>query len=127
MVSITNLPRYTPRGKDPRYPLDRRLGGPQKRSERRGYKKNPFAFFGARTSIARSSSQSYSLQTQDSCRIRHKRLGDNVKVVIRLVEAVLTKKLTNSMKYIPSQVSHTASREIPSLIDECRLSVGLLM
>jgi hypothetical protein len=29
-----------PRGKDPRYPLDRRLGGPQSRSERRGQKKN---------------------------------------------------------------------------------------
>jgi hypothetical protein len=25
-----------PRGKDPRYPLDRRLGGPQSRSGRRG-------------------------------------------------------------------------------------------
>jgi hypothetical protein len=30
-----------PRGKDPRYPLNRRLGGPQNRSGRRGRKKNP--------------------------------------------------------------------------------------
>jgi hypothetical protein len=30
-----------PRGKSPRYPLYRRLGGPQSRSGRRGYRKNP--------------------------------------------------------------------------------------
>jgi hypothetical protein len=30
-----------PRGKDPRYPLDRRLGGPQSLSEHRGYRKKP--------------------------------------------------------------------------------------
>jgi hypothetical protein len=30
-----------PRRKDPRYPLDRRLGGPQSRSGRRDEKKNP--------------------------------------------------------------------------------------
>jgi hypothetical protein len=30
-----------PRGKDPRYPLYRRLGGPQSRSGHRGYRKNP--------------------------------------------------------------------------------------
>jgi hypothetical protein len=30
-----------PRGKDPRYPLYRRLGGPQSRFEHRGYRKNP--------------------------------------------------------------------------------------
>jgi hypothetical protein len=29
-----------PPGKDPRYPLDRRLGGPQNRSERGGEEKN---------------------------------------------------------------------------------------
>jgi hypothetical protein len=30
-----------PWGKDPRYPLYRRLGGPQSRSGHRGYRKNP--------------------------------------------------------------------------------------
>jgi hypothetical protein len=30
-----------PRGKDPRYPLDRRLGGPQSRSGQRFWEKNP--------------------------------------------------------------------------------------
>jgi hypothetical protein len=30
-----------PRGKDPRYPLYRTLGGPQSRSGHRGYRKNP--------------------------------------------------------------------------------------
>jgi hypothetical protein len=30
-----------PRGKDPRYPLDRKLGGPQSRSWHGGYRKNP--------------------------------------------------------------------------------------
>jgi hypothetical protein len=33
--------RALPRGKDPRYPLDRRLDGPQSRSGHRGYRKNP--------------------------------------------------------------------------------------
>jgi hypothetical protein len=37
MVSFTLLPLY-PQGKSPCYPLDRRLGGPQSRSERGGEK-----------------------------------------------------------------------------------------
>jgi hypothetical protein len=41
-------------GKDPRYPLYRRLGGPQSRSGHRGYRKNPFASAEDRTSIAGS-------------------------------------------------------------------------
>jgi hypothetical protein len=35
-----------PQGKDPQYPLDRRLGGPQSRSGHRGYKKNPLPLLG---------------------------------------------------------------------------------
>jgi hypothetical protein len=31
-----------PQGKDPHYPLDRRLGGAQSRSGHRGYRKSPF-------------------------------------------------------------------------------------
>jgi hypothetical protein len=38
VISFTPLPLY-PRGKSPRYPLDRRLGGPQSRSGRRGEEK----------------------------------------------------------------------------------------
>jgi hypothetical protein len=38
MVSFTPLPLY-PRGKSPRYPLDRRLGGPQSRCWWRGEEK----------------------------------------------------------------------------------------
>jgi hypothetical protein len=41
MVSFTPLPLY-PRGKKPRYPLDRRVGGPQRRSRRRGEKSSPY-------------------------------------------------------------------------------------
>jgi hypothetical protein len=48
--------RALPPGKGPRYPLYRRLGMPQSRSGHRGYKKNPLASAGDRTSIARSSS-----------------------------------------------------------------------
>jgi hypothetical protein len=33
--------RALPPGKDPRYPLERRLGGPQSRSGHRGYRKSP--------------------------------------------------------------------------------------
>jgi hypothetical protein len=36
VVSVTPRPRFYPRGKDPRYPLYRRLGGPQSRSGHRG-------------------------------------------------------------------------------------------
>jgi hypothetical protein len=39
VVSFTPRPLY-PRGKSPRYPLDRRLGGPQSRSGRGGEKKH---------------------------------------------------------------------------------------
>jgi hypothetical protein len=39
VVSFTPLPLY-PRGKSPRYPLDRKLGGPQSRSGRCGEEKN---------------------------------------------------------------------------------------
>jgi hypothetical protein len=38
VVSFMPRPLY-PRGKSPRYPLDRRLGGPQNRSGRRGEEK----------------------------------------------------------------------------------------
>jgi hypothetical protein len=41
VVSVTPLPRFYSRGKDPRYPLYRRLGGPQSRSGHRGQRKNP--------------------------------------------------------------------------------------
>jgi hypothetical protein len=47
--------RALPPGKEPRYPLDSRLGGPHTRSGHRGYRKNPFAFTGDKTPIARSS------------------------------------------------------------------------
>jgi hypothetical protein len=39
VVSFTPQPLY-PRGRNCRYPLDRRLGGPQNRSRRRGEEKN---------------------------------------------------------------------------------------
>jgi hypothetical protein len=39
VVSYTNLPLY-PRRKSPRYPLDRKLGGPRIRSGRCGEEKN---------------------------------------------------------------------------------------
>jgi hypothetical protein len=39
VVSFAPWPLY-PRGKRPRYPLERRLGGPQSRFERRGEEKN---------------------------------------------------------------------------------------
>jgi hypothetical protein len=39
--ATSRLGRALSRGKDPRYPLYRRLGGPQSRSGHRGYRKNP--------------------------------------------------------------------------------------
>jgi hypothetical protein len=54
VVSFTPLPLY-PRGKSPRYPLDRRLGGPQSRSERFGEEKI-LDLTGARTPTPQSSS-----------------------------------------------------------------------
>jgi hypothetical protein len=46
--------RFTP-GKEPRYPLDRRLGGPQSRSGRRG-EETIFHLIGTRTPTSWSSS-----------------------------------------------------------------------
>jgi hypothetical protein len=41
-----------PRVKEPRYPLDRKLDGPQNWYEHRGYRKNPFVSAVDRTPIA---------------------------------------------------------------------------
>jgi hypothetical protein len=38
--SASSPGRFTLRGKNPRHPLNRRIGGPQSRSGRRGEKKN---------------------------------------------------------------------------------------
>jgi hypothetical protein len=54
VVSFTPLPLY-PRGKNPRYLLDRRLGGPQSRSGRHGEEKI-LDRIGTRTPTSRSSS-----------------------------------------------------------------------
>jgi hypothetical protein len=43
VVSAPPLPCFTPGERTPRYPLDRRLGGPQSRSGYRGYRKNPLS------------------------------------------------------------------------------------
>jgi hypothetical protein len=40
VVSVTPRPRFTPGERTPRYPLYRRLGGPQSWSGHRGYRKN---------------------------------------------------------------------------------------
>jgi hypothetical protein len=53
-VSYTPRTLY-PRGKSPRYPLDRRLGGPQNRSGRRGEEEN-LAATGTRTPTSQPSS-----------------------------------------------------------------------
>jgi hypothetical protein len=38
---VSRSGRSLPPGKDPQYPLDRNLGGPQSWSGHRGYRKNP--------------------------------------------------------------------------------------
>jgi hypothetical protein len=63
MVSFTPLPLY-PRGKSPRYPLDRRLGWPQSQSGRRGEEKI-LGPSGTRTPTPRSSSRSLRNDIQD--------------------------------------------------------------
>jgi hypothetical protein len=54
MVSFTSRPLY-PQGKSPRYPLDRRLDGPQNQSGRRG-EETILAPIGTRTPAPRSPS-----------------------------------------------------------------------
>jgi hypothetical protein len=56
--SASRLCRFTPVGKSPRYPLDRRLSGPQSRSGRQGQEKI-FDPTGTRTSTSLSSSLLY--------------------------------------------------------------------
>jgi hypothetical protein len=50
VVTFTDRPLYL-RGKSPRYPLDRRLGEPQSRSECRGTEKNLFSPVGNRIPV----------------------------------------------------------------------------
>jgi hypothetical protein len=62
------LPRFTPPppGKDPRYPLDKRLGGPQSRSGRRGQKKNPLPCRGSNPDRTARSQTLYCLSYRGS-------------------------------------------------------------
>jgi hypothetical protein len=46
------LAALCPRGKNPRYPLDRRLGGPQSQPGHTSWRKNPFVSSGDQSSIA---------------------------------------------------------------------------
>jgi hypothetical protein len=50
VISVTSWPLY-PQGKSPRYPLDRRLGGPQSRSGCGGEEKNSQNLLGLKTPI----------------------------------------------------------------------------
>jgi hypothetical protein len=54
--SASSPGRALAQGKGPRYPLYRRLGGPQSWSGNRSYRKNPFASAKDRTSITQLSS-----------------------------------------------------------------------
>jgi hypothetical protein len=55
-----------PRGYDPRYPLDRRLGGPQSRSGRRALKKNPLPLSGIEPDCPARSQTLYYLSNRGS-------------------------------------------------------------
>jgi len=58
VVSFTPRPLY-PRGKSLRYPLDRRLGGPQSRSGRGGEEKNSQSLTGLEHPIIQLVAQRY--------------------------------------------------------------------
>jgi hypothetical protein len=57
-----------PRGKDPRYPLDKRLSGPQSRSGRSDWNKNPLPLSGIepRSSIFEVLSRHYSWESEEN-------------------------------------------------------------
>jgi hypothetical protein len=54
--------RFYPQGKSPRYPLDRRLGGPQSRSGRGGEEKNSQPLPELEPSIIKPITQRYTIQ-----------------------------------------------------------------
>jgi hypothetical protein len=61
IVSFVPQPLY-PQGKSPLYPLDRRLGGPQSRSGRRGKVKNSQPLPGIVPSIIQPVAQPYTTE-----------------------------------------------------------------
>jgi hypothetical protein len=61
VVSFTPRSLY-PQGKSPCYPLDRRLGGPQSRSERGGDEKNSQSLLGLERPIIQPVAQRYTTE-----------------------------------------------------------------
>jgi hypothetical protein len=61
VVSFTPLPLY-PQGKSPTYPLYRRLGGTQSRSERNGEEKNSHPLLGFEHPIIQPVAQRYTTE-----------------------------------------------------------------
>jgi hypothetical protein len=102
VVSFTPRPLYL-RGKSPRYPLDRRLGGYQNLSERRGEERIP-DFNGTRTPTVRSSSpQPVAIPTELS----------------RLLEGVPVRYSLDmrTLRHIPDTTLHTV--RIVAIVSEC--------
>jgi hypothetical protein len=84
VVSITPRPRFYPRGKDPRYPLDRRLGGPQSRSEHKLWRVAANILSHVRSGISLATQQFKRRAYPQHCYVRENRQGD-VSMVTRLL------------------------------------------
>jgi hypothetical protein len=68
-VSFTPGPLY-PQGKSPRYPLNRRLGGPQSRSGRGGEEKNSQPLPGFEAPIIQPVARRYTTELSGLCAVR---------------------------------------------------------
>jgi hypothetical protein len=91
MVSYTPRPLY-PRGKSPRHPLDRRLGGPQSRSGRCGEERNQCLY--RESKLGRPARRNTYVGCPASCSVDgalrlYKNLGQRVHYLIRGFLSVL--------------------------------------
>jgi hypothetical protein len=99
-----HVPAALPRGKSPRYPLDRRLGGPQSQSRRRG-KEKILDFTGTRTPTPQSSNP---IDRQPTFRVnislpssRSKNKASSCPLLSRLYLARLILRPWRLRRYVP--------------------------
>jgi hypothetical protein len=128
VVSFTSRPLYT-QGKSPWYAMDRRLGGPQSRSERGGEEINSQPLLGLEPPTIQPVAQCYTTelsrlprdevqkQISRTCTPLCKRYSFLIHV-LHWHDHQLTNRITNSTTHSPpwEANSHSASQKFPHLL-----------